>query len=230
MPTRTEPGRYPTLAPVVAVTPDRGPPTVGGTRFDRAAALVAIIGAVAVVVANLVAAWLHPETGLFADTISNLAAGRYHWVLDIALVLFGLGMIAVAFGMWTDALDDRWHWHLGTLLIGLAGLGVIVIALWNEYGDGEAGGVTIHLEVVIGLAVAFTLGSWLVAPGLSRVGTYWAALSVWLGIFWLVAGLAYFFLAPDSLDGLIERIAAVAMVVWLVSMARFIARVRPIRR
>ena len=212
---------------VAAYSPE--PREIGGTRFDRFCAVLAILGAVAVVVANLVAAWLHPETGLFADTISNLAAGRYHWVLDAALVLFGVGMIAIAFALWPQSLDG-WRWKLGSLLIGLSGLGIIVIALWNEYGDGEPGGTTIHLETVIALGVAFTVGTWLVAPGLSRVRTYWAALSVWLGIFWLVAGLAFFFLAPDGWDGLIERLAAAAMVIWAVSMARLVGRLRPVRR
>ena len=201
---------------------------VGGTPFDRAAAIVAILGALAVVVANVVAVWLHPTTGFFADTISNLAAGRYHWVLDAALVLFGLGMIAVAFALWSFRLDG-WRWRLGAALIGLSGLGVIVIALWNEYGDGAPGGVTIHLETVIALGLAFAIGSWLVAPGLSRIRTFWAGLSVWLGLFWLLAGLAYFFLAPDGLDGLIERIAAMAMVLWAVAMARLVGRLRLVR-
>ena len=220
----------PQLAPAV---PDRrrreSRPQVGGTRFDRTVAAIVVLGAVAVVAANLFAAWLHPETGLLADTISDLAAGRYHWVLDVALVLFGVGMIAIAFALWPRSLDG-WRWKLGTALIGLSGLGIIVIALYNEYGDQDAGGMTLHLEVVIALSIAFTIGTWLVAPGLSRVGTYWSALSVWLGVFWLVAGLAYFFLAPDQWDGLIERIAAAAMVLWALSMARMIGRLRPVRR
>ena len=201
---------------------------IGGGRLDRWAMGLALLGAMAVVVANFVAAWLHDETGLFADTISNLAAGRYGWVLDAALVLFALGVGAIGVALWRFDLDG-WRWRAGAALTVLAAIGIAVIALYNEYGDGDRGGVTIHLEVVIGMAVAFTLATWLLAPGLTRVGGRWAAISTLLGLAWLLVGLAYFFLAPDGWDGLVERIAAGFMVLWAIAMARLVGRRREAR-
>ena len=206
---------------------------VGGTRFDRVAAGVAILGAIAVIVANLVGAWMHPSTGLVADTISNLAAGRYHWVLDAALVIYGVGMGMIALALWDFDLGSDvpggWHWRTGAALIGLVGIAVAVIALWNEYGDGVPGGVTIHLEVVIAMGIAFTLGTVLLSLGLVRLGRGWSAFSLWSGILWLIFGIAFFYFVPDGWDGLVERIAAGIMVVWSLGMARLIGRQRSLR-
>lgn len=198
---------------------------VGGRRDDRIAAVLMLIGAVAVVLANLVAAWLNDETGLFADTISDLAAGPWGWVLDAALVAFAVGMAAIGWALWRYRLDG-WRWHAGGVLVMVVALGIAVIALYNEYGDGDTGGVTIHLEVVIGMAVSFTLVTWLLAPGLTRIGERWAAFSALMGFGWLLVGLAYFFLAPDGWDGLIERVAAGFMVAWGLGMARLVGRER----
>ena len=198
---------------------------VGGRPFDRFAASVAILGAAAVVVANLVAARLHPTTGLFADTISNLAAGRYHWILDAALVLFALGMVMVALAMWDMRLEG-WRWRIGAALIGLAGFGIAVIALYNEYGDNDSGGLVIHLEVVIAMSLAFALGAVLLSLGLTRIGGGWSAFSLWCGIAWFALGLAFFFLASDQWDGLVERLAAAQMVLWSLGMARLVGRER----
>lgn len=200
---------------------------IGGQRFDRAAAALVLLGAVAVLVANIVAARLHPETGFFADTISNLAAGRYAWVLDGALTLFALGMAAVGVAMWRYRLDG-WPWRTGAVLTVLVAASIVVIAFYEEYGDGDAGGITIHLEIVVAMALAFAAATWLVAPGLTRVGGRWSAFSMLLGLGWLLLGLAFFFLAPDDWDGLVERGAAALMVVWALTMARFVARRREV--
>ena len=203
----------------------RARPRVGGRSFDRAAAAFAILGALAVIVANLVGVWLHPTTGFFADTISNLAAGRYAWVLDTALVLFAIGLIFLALSLW-DLKLEGWRWRGGVLCIALVGVGIIVIALYNEYGDGDAGGVTIHLEVVAAMGVLFTLGTVLLSFGLVRVGSYWSGLNILFGVLWLLLGLAFFFLTPDSWDGFVERIAAAMLVIWALSMARLVGRER----
>lgn len=202
-----------------------GRASVGGRPFDRFAAFVAILGAVAVIVANLVAAWLHPTTGLFADTISNLAAGRYHWILDAALVVFALGMVMVALAMWDMHLEG-WRWRIGAALIGLSGFAIAVIALYNEYGDNDTGGLVIHLEVVVAMALAFAAGAILLSLGLTRIGSGWSAFSLWCGIGWLALGLAFFFLASDAWDGLVERLAAGLMVLWSLGMARLVGRER----
>ena len=198
---------------------------IGGRRLDRGASALALFGALAVVVANLVAAWLHDETGLFADTISNLAAGRYGWVLDAALVLFALGVGAIGVALWRFDLDG-WRWRAGAALTVLAAIGIAVIALYNEYGDGDTGGITIHLEVVVAMGLLFTLGTILLSFGLVRMGTFWSGLNVLTGVLWLVIGLAFFFLTPDAWDGLVERIAAGMLIVWTFAMARLIGRER----
>ena len=197
---------------------------IGGRTFDRFAATVSVLGVVAVIAANLVAAWLHPTTGLIEDTISNLAAGQYHWWLDAALAFLGLGIVLLAFALW-DMKLDAWRWKLGALSIGLVGIGIAVIALWNEYGDGEPGGTTIHFEVVIAMGLLFTIGTVLLSLGLSRVGTFWSGLNVLTGVFWFAFGL-WFFFAPDGWDGLVERIAAAMLVLWVLAMARLVSRER----
>ena len=202
-----------------------GPRRIGGQRFERIAAALALLGAAAVVVANIVGVWLHPTIGFFADTISNLAAGRYAWVLDIALVLFAIGMVAVGVALWRQDLDG-WRFRTGAALTVLTGIGIVVIALYDEYGDNDTGGVTIHLEVVIAMALAFAIATWLVAPGLTRIGSRWSAFSMLIGVGWLLLGLAFYFVASDGWDGFVERIAAGLMVVWALAMARLVVKER----
>ena len=198
---------------------------IGGQPFERFAAALALLGAVAVVVANVVGVWLHPTTGFFADTISNLAAGRHAWVLDSALVLFAIGMVAVGAALWRQDLDG-WRYRTGAALTVLTGIGIAVIALRNEYGDNDTGGLVIHLEVVIAMALAFAAATWLVAPGLTRVGGRWSAFSMLVGVGWLLLGLAFYFVASDAWDGLVERVAAGLMVAWALAMARLVVRER----
>ena len=202
-----------------------GPRRIGGQRFERIAAALALLGAVAVVVANVVGVWLHPTTGFFADTISNLAAGRHAWVLDGALVLFAIGMVAIGIALWRQDLDG-WRFRTGAALTMLTGLGIAVIALRNEYGDNDTGGLVIHLEVVVAMALAFAAATWLVAPGLTRVGSRWSTFSALIGMGWLLLGLAFFFLASDGWDGLVERLAAGLMVIWALAMARLVVKER----
>ena len=201
---------------------------VGGRRIDRWAAALALLGAVAVVIANVVAARLNDDVGFFADTISDLAAGRYAWVLDTALILFAIGVAAIGVALWPQELDG-WRWRTGSTLAILVAAAIVVIALYEEYGDGDTGGTTIHLEVVVAMALAFTLSAWLIAPGLTRVGSGWATFSSLMGLLWLLLGLAFFFLAPDDLDGLVERLAAGALVIWAVGMAWLVSRERRAR-
>ena len=202
-----------------------GDGAVGGRPFDRFAAVVAILGAIAVVVANIVGVIMHPTTGFFADTISNLAAGRHAWVLDTALVVFALGMVAVALALWDMRLEGS-RWRIGAALIGFTGLAVAVIALYDEYGDNDTGGVTIHLEVVIAMGIAFALGAMILSLGLDRIGRGWSGFSLWSGILWFVFGVVFFLFTPDGWDGLVERIAAGLMVAWALGMARLVGRER----
>ena len=204
-----------------------GPRRIGGQRFDRLAGVLMLLGALAVVVANIVGVWLHPTTGFFADTISNLAAGRHAWVLDSALVLFAIGVMAVGAAMWRYDLDG-WRFRTGAGLTVLVGAAIVVIALRNEYGDNDTGGTVIHLEVVVAMALAFAAATWLVAPGLTRAGSRWSTFSMLVGVGWLVFGLAFFFLASDRWDGLIERIAAALMVLWALVIARLVWREREV--
>lgn len=145
-----------------------------------------------------------------AQTISELAAGPYHWIQDTGLVVFVLGVLTLAAALTLRGKGSARSWVLRASFVLIA-IDLSFIALWNEYGDGEPGGLEIHRFLLLLLYPLIPLTLWLgtsVTPAkghdLDHIGTGAA-------IGWLVLA-PIFFILPDSVDGGYERLLALFMV------------------
>ena len=184
----------------------------------RMLAGVALFGAAAVVTTDLLMWFLVRGYDPIAQTISELAAGPHHTGQDTGLVLFAVGIAALAMGMTLrgEASKRAWIVRCGFALLAIV---VALIALRNEYGDGEPGGLVIHRYLVGALYVLVGSLLWLgstIPPmkdgRLARFGK--PAAVAWA----LLAPL--FYLMPDSVDGAYERGLALFLV-GLVGVSAF---------
>ncbi len=191
---------------------------------------VGIAGVVAVAISNLVGSAVVPNYAWVADTISNLAAGKYEIIQDVGLYAFAGSLIACSVGA-SHAHPGSDRWTLSVIALSLmAGL-VAVIAARNEYGDNDPNATWgVHLGLVYVLMLLFLLSTVLMARELGmvrpryRIGSLLSA-----GLFVVSAG-AYFF-APNGYDGLVERAVALVALGWVAMVSRILLelRGRPVR-
>ena len=91
-------------------------------------AIFAVLGQVVL----LASAWILPlasEYRLVSDNISELALGRYGLVLTLALGISGLGVIGLSYAIRQLTAGTRGSF-VGSLLIGIYGLGGLVVAIF----------------------------------------------------------------------------------------------------
>lgn len=152
-----------------------------------------------------------------SETISALALGKYAWIQDVGLDLFAAALLACAIGLYSLKLGG-FRWKLGTALLGLLCVNVLLIAEYNQYANRDSIGSTIHLYLVCILGIAFALLTFLLAPGLRKVGLKWHRFTLWIAILWTVLA-PFFFLIPTGWDGAYERFVALIMVTWVTGMS-----------
>jgi hypothetical protein len=145
-----------------------------------------------------------------AQTISELGAGPYQSVQDAGITAFALGTTALGTGLVLRG-------HGSTIAVAVRGaiylLGIVVatIALYNEYGDGDVGGLEIHRYLVwaVYALVPFILFFACRAAPFENKSTERACRFTAIG--WIVLA-PFFKLVPDGWDGLYERCLALVMV------------------
>jgi len=190
-------------------------------RAEQAFLLIALgspglLGSIALVAGAFIAPLFVPDHDWIADTISDLAAGRWEIIMDVALYGFAAGLFAVALAG-SHAHLGAGGWSVGVVSLAVLVALVIVIAAHNEYGDGDSEGVVIHIYLVYGLGVFFLLMPSTMAAGMARDHPGARQALIALGVLWAVASPVFFFL-PTSVDGIYERalgLVACAMVAVL---------------
>ncbi len=182
--------------------------------------VVGICGCVVVVLANIVGVLVQPKDGLVADTISDLAAGRYAVIMDIGLYAFAAVILARAAGLRRLHWGKR-SWTAGSWLLTLMAVMIVVIGAYGEYGDNDVGGLVIHLPLVLAMALTFTASALLTAAGFYRYRRRWFWFNIACAVLW-VLGAACFWFSPTTIDGLIERLVGSVMVVWLFALSKLL--------
>ncbi len=188
--------------------------------FSRIAAVLGSVGIVLAVATNVIGVLVHSETGFVADTISDLGAGRYAWIQDIGLCAFAIGLLAVAVALLRGRLSG-WDWWLGGSVLAAVAIAVFLIGIYNEYGDGDEGGLVIHIYLVAFLGIGFALAALALMRGLKRLDAFWARLSGWLAVVWILAAPVFFFV-PTNWDGLYERGVAAILLLWVAAICRLL--------
>lgn len=111
----------------------------------------AVVGCVLFVGSIFVADFIVPNHAPLADTISDLAAGRYEFIVDIGLYAFSASLVSIALLAAHIHLGGK-RWSVGVIGFALFGLIVFLIGARNEYGDSDDEGIVIHIYLVMRLA------------------------------------------------------------------------------
>lgn len=166
-------------------------------------ALIGVMGCVAVIVGMFVAQAYVPDHDWVSDTISDLAAGKWEIVMDVALYGLAISLFAISLAAAHAHLGGI-GWSLGILSFVILAALVVIIGARNEYGDGDNEGVVIHIYLVYGIGALFAIGPVCMA---GPVGAHhgWARRAlIGLAAAWAVL-CPVFLLAPTGIDGLLER-------------------------
>ncbi|KAF0675732.1 DUF998 domain-containing protein [Profundibacterium mesophilum] len=191
---------------------------IGGERpvLLKLCAIIAALGAASLILGTLAAQVVVPGHDWIADTISDLGAGQYEIVMDVALYGFAAGLFVAALAASHSHMGGS-GWTAGLFSLAILGAIVVVVGARNEYGDGDKEGVVIHSYLVYGLGFFFTATPLLMRPGFARIMPWmgWALLILAIG--WVIVA-PIFLLVPTSIDGLLERVLGVIAAAMLCTM------------
>ncbi|MEL7211662.1 MAG: DUF998 domain-containing protein [Pseudomonadota bacterium] len=183
-------------------------------------AALGVFGCFVLLAGTVIAPFFVPDYDWVADTISDLAAGQSEIIMDVALYGFAASLMAIALAA-SHAHLGGVFWSVGVLSFAILATLVVIIGARNEYGDGDNEGVVIHIYLVYGLGVFFTLAPFSMAAGIKEVAPWACRTLITLGVLWVLSAPVFFFL-PTGIDGLYERLLGViAGVMVLVLSAVF---------
>jgi len=189
-------------------------------RFLMGLAAIMAIGPVIFTIAILIADFVVPNHDWIADTISDLGAGKYEFIVDIGIYAYSASLIAGAVGASHAHMDDT-RWSAGIYILIFTGLIVFLVGARNEYGDNDSDGMVIHSYLVYGLGAAFLLAPWLMAKGADRADGPYGRIFRGASIAWLLAAPWFFFL-PTGIDGIYERGLGLITFVFTLSLAHLL--------
>lgn len=191
----------------------------------RTLSLLAVFGCVALAVSILIADFVVPDHDWIADTISDLGAGRYEFIVDIGLYAFSAALIGLAV-LAAHVHLGAWDWSVGIVSFIVFGLLVFLVGARNEYGDNDSEGWVIHVYLVYAIGVAMTVACFAFARGAARASPRYRAILIGTGMVWVVSA-PVFFLLPTDIDGIYERyLGAVSFVLILTLAHLFMQRAK----
>ena len=179
--------------------------------------IVGIFGCLSVILANIIGIIVVDNHNPISETISALAITEYAWIQDLGLNLYAIAMFACAIGLYAWNLGGL-RWKIASVLLGLLGIDVILIAQHNQYAGREGVGASIHIQCVYVLAVLFAAITLLLSFGLRRVGRSWYRYSMGTAIVWTVLAPIFFFV-PTNIDGAYERFISLITISWITAIS-----------
>ncbi|MCP1169626.1 DUF998 domain-containing protein [Limimaricola litoreus] len=180
---------------------------------------IGLFGCLSMIGGTIAAQIVVPGHDWIADTISDLGAGEWEIIMDVALYGFAAGLFAMALAA-SHAHLGGIGWSAGVMSLAILGALVVMVGARNEYGDNDSDGVVIHIYLVYGLGLLFLVAPLGMAAGFGRhhPGARWALIG--LAVAWAVAA-PLFLMAPTTIDGLAERVLGliavgmVAVMTWV---------------
>ena len=101
----------------------------GSDATSRILGGLAVTGSLATAVTDLLGVALSDRIGLAADTISDMAAGKYDLLVDLGLYAFVLGVLAATAGLLRWRIDRK-DWKIGAALLVVYAAAVTLIAAY----------------------------------------------------------------------------------------------------
>ncbi|MBU2959163.1 DUF998 domain-containing protein [Paracoccus sp. 1_MG-2023] len=197
--------------------------TGGGAAIQERPALItllgwyAIIGCIIFAAMILIADFVVPDHDWIADTISDLGAGKYEFIVDIGIYAFSASLISIALLAAHVHLGNR-RWSFGIVGFTILGLIVFLVGARNEYGDNDKDGVVIHSYLVYALGVLMAVLPWCMSEGARRCGAGYAKILVGLSVLWTISA-PVFFMLPSDIDGIYERYLGVIAMTTVITLA-----------
>lgn len=171
------------------------------------------------IVLTLVASALTPDANMISSTISDVAAGPYDWVQDLAFYILAFALLALAYGM-SQLSSSTWHWRIAISTMPIMAIAVVVMGFYQEYGDGDSNqkGVVIHTYLVYAFGLGFLTLVALSTPTLASRHSWWRPFNIVFFILWTALAV-YYFNMSTGWDGLVERVLGLAYLGWLFTLA-----------
>jgi hypothetical protein len=182
-------------------------------RWFRWAGIVAIIGAVAAVAADIMAVSLIESANFLATSVSAIAIGEHSWFVDAAIYLTGIAIatLAFAFHRWNV---DNGRYRFGIFSLVMLAIVIFLLAGWDAYDPLRVPDFGFHMMLVYALSALFPLAALTLARALSKVHPFWGGFSNTLAALWLVCGPLYA-VTPEEMEGLFQRIAFALLLLWV---------------
>ncbi len=196
---------------------------VGGSRGSNLLATVALVGSGCFVASALLLPAVS-EYGIRGDFISELAIGRYGFVQTLAFLAFGIGAVALAVGL-RRSTKGSWGSLVGSILVGLFGIGVLLDAAFPIDPGGQMTTVagTVHLVAALAAFVCMVVAMFVLSRTFKQDAGWRSLRSVSLVL--ALAALAAFFLpSGGEWAGLFQRVFVGIVISWMVIVA---IRLRP---
>lgn len=177
----------------------------------------AVVGCIIFAISILIADFVVPNHDWIADTISDLGAGKYEFIVDIGIYAFSASLISVAL-LTAHVHLGGWPWSIGIIGFALLGLIVFLVGARNEYGDSDDEGVVIHIYLVYAIGFLMTVLPLAMASGAQRVRSSFRPVLIGIAILWTLSAPLFFFL-PDNIDGIYERYLGLIAMAFVWTMA-----------
>jgi hypothetical protein len=185
--------------------------------------MLAIVGQI-VLLASALLLPLVSEYGLVGDTISELVLGRFGWVQSVAFAIAGTGTLALAYAI-RQLTAGTWGSRIGSLLIGIYGLGALLIAFFptdpvESPGDIQSFSTTgmIHLIVSLISFVAMVIAMFIFTRTFP-LDPRWRSLSRWIVLFPAAALSLLIVQSQGPWVGLMQRLLVAVIAGWIIIVA-----------
>ena len=191
-------------------------------KLSLVCGIVGIFGCLSVIIADIIGIIVVEKHNPISETISALAITKSAWIQDLGLDLYAVAMFACAIGLYQWNLGGL-RWKIASILLGLLGIDIILIAEHNQYAGREGIGASIHIQCVYALAVLFAAITFLASFSLRRVGRNWYRYSMGTALVWVVLAPIFFFV-PTSINGAYERFISLITISWVAAISWLLIR------
>lgn len=187
-----------------------------------ACGVLAVLGAVAAIAGDVINVRRRDDLSFASSTLSEAAAGPDSVWMDAGMTGLGIALAACAAGLW------RWRgkglrFRAGCGALALTGGLLIIIAWLTGYREGAADAFNLHKPLVAVMGLGFSVALILLAENLGELDTgYFRFTIIALGL-WLVAWPA-FVLSPEPVEGAVERVMGLTIIIWLALAGRLLMR------
>lgn len=190
------------------------------TTHDERSTTLTILGSITLiscvfVIACDFAGWAIVEKhNPISETISKLAIGDFGWIMDFGLNAFAVGLIATAIGMFRWSLGEK-KWKFASFLLVLTAATVFVISEYDQYKGFDGTGADVHYGACYLLYAAVLASAICLYFELKAIGQRYSRSTLGFAILWFFGCPLFMFATPDSVDGAVERLLAIALVSWV---------------